>query len=104
MALLKGNKRNKLETWEAKSSKKKRGERTVYIKENPAYYVTITYTDGEGNKQRSSESFHSDKSVGKVLKKMGFKKALSPISSKEYENDVRLKKKCLVVTKNRGFD
>ena len=101
MALLKGNKRNKLDTWRFRRENKGRVS-SVKVKENPLYRVTITYTNGNDTPKISTKEFHSTKSVDKILRQAGFRKATYPTESVYYTNDTYVKKRKIKGSSN-GF-
>ena len=92
MSLLKGNKKKKLDTWRFRKDKTGRST-MVKVKENPAYYVTITYFDKSGKSQVSSKEFHSATAVNKVLRQAGIKKAAYPSESVTHSNDSLVRKR-----------
>lgn len=104
MALLKGNRRHTLESWNYTNKNKSGVERGIKIKERPSFDVAISYKDKNGNIQYSNSTFHSEKSLNYILKKLGVKKPITPTQSDRYSNDVALRKKKIKVTKNKGFE
>ena len=101
MSLLKGNKKKKLDTWRFRKDKTGRSTK-VKVKENLAYYVTITYVDKSGNSKVSSKEFHSATAVNKVLRQAGMKKATYPSESVTHPNDSLVQKRKLKGSSN-GF-
>ena len=92
MSLLKGNKKNKLDTWHFRKDKNGRSSK-VKVKENPSYYVTITYLDKSGKSQVSSKELHSASAVNKILRQAGIKKPAYPSDSNVHSNDLLVKKR-----------
>lgn len=94
MSLLKGNKKNKVDTWRFRKDKTGRST-MVKVKENPAYCVTITQVYKSGDPKISSKELHSSSAVNKVLRQAGIKKPVYPSQSISHPNDSLVKKRKL---------
>ena len=92
MFLLRGNKKKKIDTWHFRKDKNGSSSK-VKVKENPAYFVTITYVDKNGKSNVSSKALHSASAVNKVLKQVGIKKPAYPSESTLHRNDILVKKR-----------
>ena len=101
MSLLKGNKKNKVDTWRFRKDKDGRSSK-VKVKENAAYYVTITHINKDGKLDVSSRELHSASAVNKVLRQVGIKKPGYPSESVSHSNDTLVKKRKLKGSPN-GF-
>ena len=94
MSLLKGNKKNKLDTWHFRKDYAGKSSQ-VRVKEKPSYFVTITYVEKDKTPKVTSKELHSVSSVNKVLRQVGIKKPTYPTASSYHENDIYVKKRKL---------